>query len=311
MGKVAVLFPGQGAQYVGMGQDLYLNHEAFKQAYDKADEALGYKISEICFSGPKETLALTKVTQPAMLAFGVGVANILKNNQIKIDAYAGLSLGEYGALVMAGAIDYVSAVKLVEKRGQYMQEAVPVGLGTMAAIIGLESEQVEAICETAKVKGIVEPANYNCPGQIVIGGEVGAIEYACELANQAGALKAMVLDVSAPFHTSMLTPAKEKLEEELKGFEFMQLNTKVVSSVTADYITSETSISEVLSNQVCSPVKWEETIRKLINDGYDTFITIGPGKSLNGFLKRINKKLKVHFIEDQKTLSYELERLLK
>ncbi len=310
MAKVALMFPGQGAQHVGMGKDLYDSYETVKNHFNIANESLGYDIKDVCFNGPDDKLQLTEITQPAMLTVGVAIANILKDNNVIIDTYCGLSLGEYGALVMADAIDFEDAVKLVEKRGKFMQEAVPIGVGSMAAIIGLKPEVVENICKDSADHGIVEISNYNCPGQIVIGGEVKAVEFASKLAKEQGAIKVIPLQVSAPFHTSMLKGAKDRLSRELKRINFNDLKSNVISSVTANYISNKNEISNILADQVCKSVKWEQVLRKLIEDGYDTFIALGPGRSLRGFVSRVSKKVDVITIQDYSSLQKGLERLL-
>lgn len=310
MGKIALMFPGQGAQHVGMGKELYTNYQSVKNTFDSASEHLGYDLTNLCFYGPGEKLQLTEVTQPAMLTFGVAVAEILKNQGVEIEAYAGLSLGEYGALVMADALDFKAGVKLVEKRGKFMQDAVPIGIGTMVAIIGLDNQKVEQICKRASEKGVVEISNYNCPGQVVIGGEVKAIEYASQLAKEDGARKVIPLQVSAPFHTSMLASARNQLKTELDSINFKPLKHKVLSSVTADYIDDYSQIPQILADQVCSSVRWEQVVRRFIADDYQTFITLGPGKSLKGFISRINKKAEVITIDNYESLQKGLERLL-
>jgi len=293
-----------------MGQDLYDSYQSVKDKFHEANEVLGYDLAQLCFHGPDEKLQLTEITQPAMLTVGVSIAEVLKSEGVKIDTYCGLSLGEYGAMVMTNAIEFDQALKLVEKRGRFMQEAVPVGVGSMAAIIGLDSESVEEICNIASSEGIVEISNYNCPGQIVIGGEVKAVEYASKIANEKGALKVIPLQVSAPFHTSMLTGAKKKLNKELETIEFNDIEGKIISSVTGEYIDNKNQIQDILANQVCSSVLWEQVVKKLINTGHDTFIAIGPGKSLKGFVLRVSKKVDVITIEDYKSLQKGLERLL-
>jgi [acyl-carrier-protein] S-malonyltransferase len=310
MGKVALMFPGQGAQYVGMGKDLYDAYESVRDIFNTANNELGYPLDDVCFNGPDEKLQLTEITQPAMLTVGVAIAEILNNSNVKVDTFCGLSLGEYGAFVMAGAISFKDAVKLVEKRGKFMQEAVPVGVGAMAAIIGLDGKTVENICKESSAKGIIEISNYNCPGQIVIGGEIEAVEYASELAKQKGAMKVVPLQVSAPFHTSMLSGAKEKLSKELAKVDFDELETNVISSVTANYVNNKNEISKILADQVCQSVKWEQVLNQLIDDGHDTFIAIGPGKSLRGFVSRVSKKVDVITIQDYDSLQKGLERLL-
>ncbi len=309
MAKIALLFPGQGAQYVGMGQDFYNEYIVSRAVFEAANQSLGYDLASICFNGPEEELKRTEITQPAILTVGVAIWQAFMHAGIQVGATAGLSLGEYSSLVASGMLDFEQAVRLVQQRGRYMQEAVPEGVGTMAAIIGLSVEQVDEVCQQAGEFGVVEPANYNCPGQIVIGGEVEAVEKACNIALEMGARKAVVLEVSAPFHTSLLAPAAEQLATALANISFNEAIFPVVSSVTGDYITSSNQIADLLAQQVCHSVQWEETIHKLINEGYDTFVAIGPGKSLAGFMKRIDRKKKIYTITDVTSLEQTIEQL--
>jgi [acyl-carrier-protein] S-malonyltransferase len=308
MGKIAFIFAGQGAQYVGMGKELAENISVCKEVYEEADKALDFEISKLCFEGAKEELDRTENTQPAIVTTSIAALKALEERGINPDVVGGLSLGEYSALVCSGVLSFSDAVKLVKKRGKFMQEAVPVGVGTMAAVLGLGAEDVKAACAEASEFGIVEPANFNCPGQIVIGGEIEAVRVASEKVKERGA-KVMPLSVSAPFHTSMLKPAALKLEKELKSVELGEVKVPVITNVTGDYVKETVEIKELLKRQVMSSVLWENSIRKMIEDGVDTFVELGPGKVLSGFVKKIDRKVTVVNIEDMKSLDKALEIL--
>ncbi|WDV45509.1 ACP S-malonyltransferase [Clostridiaceae bacterium M8S5] len=309
MGKIAFIFSGQGAQYSGMGKEFYENYEESKNIYERASKVLGYDIAKMCIEGTQEELNKTENTQPAILTTSVAILEILKKKGIKADVVAGLSLGEYSALVASESLEFEEAVSLVRKRGKYMQEAVPQGKGTMAAIIGLDKDDVNKICEDVKEIGIAEISNLNCPGQIVIGGETESILKAMELSKEAGAKKVIQLKVSAPFHTSMLKPASDKLNEELENVEIKELKLPVVSNVTADYVIDKNNVKELLTKQVMKSVLWEDSIKKMIKDGVDTFIEIGPGNVLKGFNRKIDKKVTSLNIEDIKSLNKTIEKL--
>lgn len=309
MNKLAFVFPGQGAQAVGMGKDLFEQYDVAKRLFAEADEALGYSIKDMCFEGPADDLKLTANTQPAILTVSVIVNEILKEHGVQPDVAGGHSLGEYSALVAAGVLSFKDAVALVHKRGQYMQEAVPVGEGGMAAIIGLDDEAIAAACEKAtKEAGEVQPVNFNCPGQTVIAGTTHGVEKAVEELKAAGAKKAVVLPVSAPFHSMLMKPAAEKLAAELDKVAIHDAAFPVVSNFTGELETKAEEIKANLVAQADHPVRWIACVKTMQAFGADTFVEAGPGKTLCGFNRRIDRSIKSLNVENleslQKTLDY-------
>lgn len=308
--KTVFMFSGQGAQYVGMGKDLYNNYTVAREVFDRADKVLGYSIKDICFNNG-EKLNDTEFAQPAILTMSIAAMKVIEECGVRADMAAGLSLGEYCAYVASGAMDFEEAVALVQKRGKLMAEAVPYGKGAMYAIIGLDTELVEEACNEIVNEGLglVVPANYNAPGQIVIAGETEAVKRAAELAKEKGAKMAVRLKVSGPFHTELLKPAADKLSKELKKMTISPMNIPVYTNVNAEIVESENNIIPILEKQICSPVRWEETIRNMHKNGADTFIELGPGKALCGFVKRILKGVTNLNVEDTSTLQKTLDKL--
>ncbi|HHU74722.1 MAG TPA: ACP S-malonyltransferase [Clostridiales bacterium] len=302
MSKTAFLFSGQGAQYIGMGKDLYDTFPICKQTFEEASDSIGMDLVKLIFEGRKEELDLTENTQPAIVTMSLAAFRAISMYDIVPDVVAGLSLGEYSALTASGYFNLKEVIPLVQKRGKYMQEAVPEGVGKMSAVLGLSEDKVREACEEANIFGIVEPANFNCPGQIVIGGEIKAVDEAGKLAKEKGAVKVIDLPVSAPFHTSMLKPAAEKLKVVLNSVEIGQLKYPVISNVTADFIQNQNQVKELLYQQVMNSVLWEQSIRKMIEFGVTKFIEIGPGRTLSGFVKKIDRRLSVLNVEDTNSL---------
>ena len=292
--STAFIFPGQGAQVVGMGKDFYEKYEESREIFDKASELLGFDMKELCFENEKD-INITEYTQPALLTVSVAILRVLEQKGIRPDVCAGLSLGEYCAMVASEVMSFEDAVKTVRQRGILMQEAVPLGVGAMCAVLGLDGETVNKVCQGVDD---VYVANYNCPGQIVITGEEKAVDAAAEKLKEAGAKRTVKLNVSGPFHSKMLAGAGEKLAEELKNVELHDVKVPYLTNVTADYVTSTENIKELLARQVSSSVCWQQSVEKMIADGVDTFIEMGPGKTLSGFMRKISRNVTMYNIEN-------------
>ena len=305
MGKIAFIFPGQGAQYAGMGRDLYENIPVCREMIDLASQASGVSMPELLFE-ENDRLNVTEYTQIAMLAVSVAALKALEEKGIHADVAAGLSLGEYGALVAAGVLTAEDAFALVRKRGIFMQEAVPEG-GAMAAVLGSDAETIERICR--ETEGQVSVANYNCPGQIVITGEESAVAAAGEALKAAGAKRVLPLKVSGPFHSPMLKKASEQLKEALTDVELHEMKIPYLTNVTGDYVKDISEVKELLETQVCASVRWQQSVEKMNADGVDTFVEIGPGRTLTGFLRKIDRSVKgynVDKLEDLEKVAAEL-----
>ena len=306
---IALLFPGQGSQAVGMGKDLADKHPVARRTFEEADDALGYKLSTICFEGPEDQLCLTEITQPAILTVSIAALRVLETRIPKPSYVAGHSLGEYSAHVASGTFAFADAVRTVRNRGKYMQEAVPVGVGAMAAILGMDVANVAAVCQDAAQGEVCEPANINSPEQIVISGNTAAVERAAKLADERGAKRAKLLPVSAPFHCSLMKPAQDRLESDLNALKMQKPVYPVACNVEAELVTDDLRARDTLLRQVTGSVKWDACMRLLIGQGVQTFIEVGPGKVLCGLMRQIDRSKTCMNVSDDASLTKTLESL--
>jgi [acyl-carrier-protein] S-malonyltransferase len=308
---IAFLFPGQGSQSVGMGKTLAEQYPIARQVFEEADEALSYKLSQVCFEGPEEQLRLTEITQPAILTASVAALRVLETRIPKTTFVAGHSLGEYSAHVAAGTISFADAVRTVRNRGKYMQEAVPVGVGAMAAILGMDLANVTSVCHDAAEGEVCQPANINSPEQIVVSGNTAAVERAAKLADERGAKKAKLLPVSAPFHCSLMKPAQDRLQVDLDALTLQKPSYPVVCNFDAELVTDDLRARDTLVRQVTGAVKWHQCVQLLIEKGVQTFIEVGPGKVLWGLMRQIDRSKTALNVSDEASLGKTLESLAK
>lgn len=307
--SIALLFPGQGSQAVGMGKDLAEKYPVARQTFEEADDALGYKLSQLCFEGPEDQLRLTEITQPAILTVSIAALRVLETQIPKPAFVAGHSLGEYSAHVASGTITFADAVRTVRNRGKYMQEAVPVGVGAMAAVLGMELNKISAICTEAEQGEVCAPANINSPEQVVISGNTAAVERAVKLAEERGAKKAKLLPVSAPFHCLLMKPAQDRLQVDLDKLSMNKPVYPVACNVDADLVTDPQKARDTLVRQVTGSVKWEQCVRLLLAQGVETFIEVGPGKVLWGLMRQIDRSKTSLNVSDEATLTKTIESL--
>ena len=309
MSKLAFLFPGQASQYAGMGRDLFDQFPESRSVFQEADDALGFAISKLCFEGSEEDLKRTENTQPAILSVSVAAFRALESREILPDFAAGHSLGEYSALVAAGALAFSDAVKLARRRGSYMQEAVPAGEGAMAAILGLSPSDVAEVCKKAADNEIVSPANLNSPEQTVISGNASAVKRAVEIASQSGAKRSVMLPVSAPFHCALMKPAQDRFEKDLRTTKFSVLRFPVFTNADAEAITSGDEAREALIRQITLPVRWLDSVREMIDSGVTVFVEVGPGKVLTGLMRQIDRSVRCFNVEDSASLQAALDKV--
>lgn len=309
--KIALIFPGQGSQIVGMGKDLAAKYPVARQTFEEADGALGYKLSQLCFEGPEDQLRLTEITQPAILTASIAALRVLEAQIPKPCYVAGHSLGEYSAHVASGTFSFADAVRTVRNRGKYMQEAVPIGVGTMAAILGMELEKVASVCQDAAQGEVCSPANINSPEQVVISGNTAAVERAAKLADERGAKRAKLLPVSAPFHCSLMKPAQDRLEEDLKNIKMNKPVYPVACNVEAELVKDDLRALDTLVRQVTGSVQWDQCMRLLIGQGIETFVEVGPGKVLCGLMRQIDRSKTCFNVGDEASLTKTVESLSK